>query len=72
MQEAKKIKTVIIEDVKNCIAITDHHGDSLRGICDCIYKIALSKGKTEQQAAVIALDGLGSEMLKFLSAVTPS
>ncbi len=72
MQEAKKIKTVIIEDVKNCIAITGHHGDSLRGICDCIYEIALSEGKTEQQAAVIALDRLGSEMLKFSSAVTPS
>jgi len=72
MQKAKEIKTVTIEDVKNCIAIPGYHGDSLRGICDCVYKIALLEGKTEQQAAIIALDKLSTEMLKLSSTVTVS
>ena len=56
-------KTVTIEQVKSCIAMSETFLSNLRGLCDCWYKIAIGEGKTEAEAAEIALDKLGKKML---------
>jgi len=40
---------------------------TLDGLCDCWYKIALQEGKTESEAAKIALDKFAEKMLSFSS-----
>ncbi len=54
-----------IEGVKSNIAFDGVIGQSLRGLCDAWYGKALQDGMTQEQAATLALDSLGSTLLRM-------
>ena len=56
-----------IEKVKACNEMVEPFKTTLDGLCDCWYKIALQEGKTESEAAKIALDKFAEKMLSFSS-----
>lgn len=66
-QGNKPLPELTIERVKECIAFPKESGIyvSLSGMCDCWYGIAKNEGKTDEQAATIALDKLGAKMLEL-------
>lgn len=56
--------TLTIGRVKDCIEGYDISSQALRGMCDCWYGIAKKEGKSDEEAARIALDNLGDTLLK--------
>ncbi len=54
-----------IEGVKSTIGFDGVIGQSLRGMCDAWYGMALQAGMTQEQAATLALDSLGSTLLRM-------
>jgi hypothetical protein len=58
-------KTITIEDVKACNAMPEPIKTTLNIFCDVWYKMSLQDGKTEAEAAEIALHKLGEKILSF-------
>ena len=61
-----------IEDVKNCIAFPKGEWlhTTLCKMVDVWYAIEKKSGRTDEQAALIALDKLGEQLLKFSKPAT--
>ena len=62
-----KTMELTIEKVKACNEMVEPFKTTLDMLCDCWYKIALQEGKTELEAAKIALDKFAEKMLSFSS-----
>ncbi len=59
-------KKITLEGVKSCISFPKTSGIymSLSGMVDCWYAIAKGEGKTDEQAALDALDKLGKKIIE--------
>jgi hypothetical protein len=56
---------ITIEQVKSNIGFDGNIGKTLRGLCDAWYGKALQDGMMQEQAAKLALDSLGSTLLRM-------
>ena len=54
-----------IERVKDCNAMQEPIKTTLNNLCDVWYEMALQDGRTEPEAAEIALDKLTEKILSF-------
>lgn len=64
----KAIDTLTLEKVRELVPFKDNRDINLKGLDGlvyCWYMIELKDGKTPEQAALIALDKLGEELIKL-------
>ena len=56
-----------LDHVKSCIGFPKESGigKSLLGMVECWYRIALSEGKSEEEAVKVAFDNLAAQMLSM-------
>jgi len=55
-----------IARVKACISFTGSPiQQTLENLCDCWYEIAKGEGKSDEEAAKVAMDNLAEKLLNF-------
>ena len=67
ISEQKEPFVLTMQAIKDTIAFGENEPitQTLRGLCDCWYGIAIKEGKTESEALQYTLDRLSEKMLSM-------